>query len=225
MSRDRVHRLRMSVDPHQQPTTDRSSRIGPVSHLTTEELFMASPRPRPAGRNPMNAPASIRVTPVQVADLTGRGRARRRTLRLCHRRSRWPRAGRHRHDGVVPAGRRHGSSPRRWSEQCRTCRHRHGRQQAPGLRRLWWEPLFDWQADRYVQRRELDDAISQDDYTIRERVEAPGVRHVPVDGELEPRPGVRLLRHRATHLARRWWSSRLAGRPVVVAGDAAVWFG
>src|SRR5256886_17705884 len=36
----------------------------------------------------------------------------------------------------------------------------------------------------YVQRRELDDARSEDDYTIREWVEAPGVRYVPVDGEL-----------------------------------------
>src|SRR3954447_20587306 len=29
----------------------------------------------------------------------------------------------------------------------------------------------------YVQRRELDDARSEDDYTIREWVEAPGVRY------------------------------------------------
>jgi N-acyl homoserine lactone hydrolase len=36
----------------------------------------------------------------------------------------------------------------------------------------------------YVQGRELDDARSEDDYTIREWVEAPGVRYVPVDGEL-----------------------------------------
>ena len=41
----------------------------------------------------------------------------------------------------------------------------------------------------YVQRRELDDARSQDDYTIREWVDAPGVRYVPVDGELELLPG------------------------------------
>src|SRR5207253_770760 len=40
----------------------------------------------------------------------------------------------------------------------------------------------------YVQRRELDDARSEDDYTIREWVEAPGVRYVPVDGELELLP-------------------------------------
>ena len=43
----------------------------------------------------------------------------------------------------------------------------------------------------YVQRRELDDARSKDDYTIREWVDAPGVQYVPVDGELELLPGLR----------------------------------
>ena len=45
----------------------------------------------------------------------------------------------------------------------------------------------------YVQRRELDDARNEDDYTIREWVEPPGVRYVPVDGELELLPGLRLV--------------------------------
>src|SRR5215204_483317 len=45
----------------------------------------------------------------------------------------------------------------------------------------------------YVQRHELDDARSQEDYSIREWVEPPGVSYVPVDGELELLPGVRLL--------------------------------
>src|SRR3954463_6723287 len=35
----------------------------------------------------------------------------------------------------------------------------------------------------YVQRRELDHARNQDDYTIRQGVEAPGVRYVPGDGD------------------------------------------
>src|ERR671915_104678 len=35
----------------------------------------------------------------------------------------------------------------------------------------------------YVQRRELDDARSDDDEYLREWVDAPGVRYVPVDGE------------------------------------------
>src|SRR5437870_12943809 len=37
----------------------------------------------------------------------------------------------------------------------------------------------------YVQRQELEDARTEDDYTIREWVDAPGVRYEPVDGELE----------------------------------------
>jgi N-acyl homoserine lactone hydrolase len=39
----------------------------------------------------------------------------------------------------------------------------------------------------------LDDAGTEDDYTIREWVDAPGVRYVPVDGELEVLPGLRLV--------------------------------
>ena len=35
----------------------------------------------------------------------------------------------------------------------------------------------------YVQRRELDDACSEDDDTIRERVDAPGVEYVRVAGD------------------------------------------
>ncbi len=45
----------------------------------------------------------------------------------------------------------------------------------------------------YVQRRELEDARSEDDYTIREWVEAPGVQYVPVDGAVELLPGLRLV--------------------------------
>jgi N-acyl homoserine lactone hydrolase len=33
----------------------------------------------------------------------------------------------------------------------------------------------------YVQRQEFDDARTEDDYTIREWVEAPGLRYEPVD--------------------------------------------
>jgi N-acyl homoserine lactone hydrolase len=60
----------------------------------------------------------------------------------------------------------------------------------------------------YVQRQELEDARTADDYTIREWVEAPGVRYEPVDGELELLVVV-----------------ETGGRPVVVGGDVAVWFG
>ena len=77
----------------------------------------------------------------------------------------------------------------------------------------------------YVQRRELDDARSQDDYTIREWVEAPGVRYVPVDGELELLPGLRLLPAPGHTPGTQVVVVETGGRPVVVAGDAAVWFG
>ena len=78
----------------------------------------------------------------------------------------------------------------------------------------------------YVQRRELDDARSQDDYTIREWVEAPGVEYVPVDGELELLPGLRLLPAPGHTAGTQVVVVEADGhRPVVVAGDAAVWFG
>ena len=77
----------------------------------------------------------------------------------------------------------------------------------------------------YVQRQELDDARSLDDYTIPEWVDAPGVRYVPVDGELELLPGLRLVpapgHTRGTQVV-------VVGtglRPAVIAGDVAVWFG
>jgi N-acyl homoserine lactone hydrolase len=77
----------------------------------------------------------------------------------------------------------------------------------------------------YVQRRELDDARSQGDYTIREWVDAPGVRYVPVDGEFELLPGVRLLPAPGHTSGTQVVVVETGGRPVVIAGDAAVWFG
>src|SRR3954471_8665586 len=44
----------------------------------------------------------------------------------------------------------------------------------------------------YVQRQELEDARG-DDYTIREWVDAAGVHYVPLDGEHELLPGIRLV--------------------------------
>ena len=77
----------------------------------------------------------------------------------------------------------------------------------------------------YVQRTELDDALGREDYTLRDWVEAPGVRYVPVDGELELLPGVRLL-PTPGHTRGSQVVVVVAGpRPTVVAGDTAVWFG
>ena len=77
----------------------------------------------------------------------------------------------------------------------------------------------------YVQRRELDDARTQEDYTIPEWVDAPGVTYVPVDGELELLPGVRLLPAPGHTAGSQVVVVDTGNRPTVVCGDAAVWFG
>ena len=77
----------------------------------------------------------------------------------------------------------------------------------------------------HVQRRELDDARSLDGYTIREWVDAPGVQYLPVDGELELLPGVRLLPAPGHTAGTQVVVVETGERPVVIAGDAAVWFG
>jgi len=76
----------------------------------------------------------------------------------------------------------------------------------------------------YVQRRELEDARSQDDYTIREWVDAPGVRYVPVDGELELLPGIRLIPAPGHTPGTQVVVVEMGGRPLVIAGDLAVSF-
>ncbi|HUJ55410.1 MAG TPA: MBL fold metallo-hydrolase [Gaiellaceae bacterium] len=45
----------------------------------------------------------------------------------------------------------------------------------------------------HVQRVELEDARTEDDYTIREWVDFPGMNYVEHDGEAEILPGVRLV--------------------------------
>jgi N-acyl homoserine lactone hydrolase len=77
----------------------------------------------------------------------------------------------------------------------------------------------------YVQRRELDDARSQDDYSIREWVEPPGVRYVPIEGELELLPGLRLVPAPGHTRGIQMVVVETVERPVVVAGDVAVWSG
>src|SRR2546427_9731292 len=77
----------------------------------------------------------------------------------------------------------------------------------------------------YVQRRELDDARSDDDYTIREWVEAPGVRYVPVEGELDLLPGLRLVPAPGHTRGMPVVVVETGGGPVVVGGDVAVWVG
>jgi N-acyl homoserine lactone hydrolase len=76
----------------------------------------------------------------------------------------------------------------------------------------------------YVQRQELDDARSKDDYTIREWVEAADVEYVPVDGELELLPGVRLVPTPGHTPGSQVVVVETGGRSVVIAGDTAVFF-
>jgi N-acyl homoserine lactone hydrolase len=68
----------------------------------------------------------------------------------------------------------------------------------------------------YVQRQELEDALTEDDYTIREWVEAPGVRYEPVHGELELVPGLRLVPAPGHTRGMQVVVVETDGRPVVV---------
>jgi N-acyl homoserine lactone hydrolase len=77
----------------------------------------------------------------------------------------------------------------------------------------------------YVQRQELEDARTEDDYTIREWVDVPGVRYEPVDGELELLPGLRLVPAPGHTRGMQVVVVETGGRPVVVGGDVAVSFG
>jgi N-acyl homoserine lactone hydrolase len=77
----------------------------------------------------------------------------------------------------------------------------------------------------YVQRRELADARTQDGYTIREWVDAPGISYEPVDGERELLPGVRLLPAPGHTDGSQIVVVETVGGPSVIAGDTAVWFG
>ncbi|MCT9627001.1 MBL fold metallo-hydrolase [Pseudarthrobacter equi] len=77
----------------------------------------------------------------------------------------------------------------------------------------------------YVQRRELHDARTQEDYTIPEWVDPPGVIYVPVDGEHELLPGIRLLPAPGHTPGSQIVVIDPGGVPTVIAGDTAVWFG
>jgi N-acyl homoserine lactone hydrolase len=78
----------------------------------------------------------------------------------------------------------------------------------------------------YVQRQELQDArTDRDDYPVPEWVDAPGVEYVPVDGEHELLPGLRLLPAPGHTRGLQVVVVETGGRPIVVGGDVAVWFG
>ena len=77
----------------------------------------------------------------------------------------------------------------------------------------------------YVQQSELDDARSEDDYTIPEWVDAPGVEYTTVDGESELLPGLRLVPAPGHSRGLQVVVVETDGRPIVVGGDVATWFG
>lgn len=77
----------------------------------------------------------------------------------------------------------------------------------------------------YVQRQELEDARTQNDYTIREWVDAPGVTYVEVDGEREILPGVRLIPAPGHTRGSQIVVVQTEEGPVAIVGDAAVWSG
>ena len=76
----------------------------------------------------------------------------------------------------------------------------------------------------YVQRTELEDARGEG-YTVPEWVDAPGVEYVPVDGEHELLPGLRLVPAPGHSRGMQVVVIETGGRPVLVGGDVAVWFG
>lgn len=78
----------------------------------------------------------------------------------------------------------------------------------------------------YVQRQELDDAHSnEEEYPLREWVDAPGVQYIPIDGEFELLPGIRLIPAPGHTRGLQMVVIETGGRPVIVGGDVAVWFG
>ncbi|WP_435770632.1 MBL fold metallo-hydrolase [Nocardioides sp. SYSU DS0651] len=77
----------------------------------------------------------------------------------------------------------------------------------------------------YVQRRELEDARREEDYTIREWADAPGLDYGAVDGELDLLPGVRLVPAPGHTPGSQVVVVETGGRREVICGDTAVWFG
>jgi N-acyl homoserine lactone hydrolase len=77
----------------------------------------------------------------------------------------------------------------------------------------------------YVQRKELDDARSEEDYTILGWVDAPGVVYVQVLGELELLPGVRLVPAPGHTRGSQVVVVETGERPIVIVGDTAVFHG
>ena len=77
----------------------------------------------------------------------------------------------------------------------------------------------------HVQQQELADALTEEDYTIREWVDAPGLSYVQHQGDFELLPGVRVIATPGHTRGSQIVVVESAEGPVVIAGDTAVWFG
>jgi N-acyl homoserine lactone hydrolase len=76
----------------------------------------------------------------------------------------------------------------------------------------------------YVQRRELEDARTIDGYTPREWVDAPGVTYVPLDGDHELMPGVRIVAAPGHTPGSQVVVVETGEGRQIIAGDSAVFF-
>ena len=76
----------------------------------------------------------------------------------------------------------------------------------------------------HVQRRELADARTEDNYTVREWVDFPGATYVEHDGEAEILPGVRLLPAPGHTAGHQIVVVETNEGPVVLGGDVGHWF-
>jgi len=77
----------------------------------------------------------------------------------------------------------------------------------------------------HVQARELSDARSLDDYTIREWVDFDGATYVEHEGEVELLAGIRLLPAPGHTDGHQVVVVETGDGPNVLGGDVAVWFG
>jgi len=77
----------------------------------------------------------------------------------------------------------------------------------------------------HVQARELADARSLEGYTLREWVDFDDATYVEHEGEVELLSGIRLLPAPGHTDGHQVVVVETGGRPVVVGGDVAVWFG
>jgi L-ascorbate metabolism protein UlaG (beta-lactamase superfamily) len=76
----------------------------------------------------------------------------------------------------------------------------------------------------HVQRRELADARTEDNYTVREWVDFPGATYVEHDGDAEILPGVSLLPAPGHTSGHQIVVVETDEGPVVLGGDVGHWF-